>query len=90
MSERIERIERFQPGEYPFSASRKAEEWLREKGWSYGSMQRDQPRGVYRGDAIIAKWRNLSKADRKNLDGEIRYPCRDAVEGRVEIWMRGD
>lgn len=45
--------------------------WCEENGYSHGSMQRDAPIGILRGDWIIAKWRNLSAEERQQLDGTI-------------------
>lgn len=37
---------------------------LKSAGFSVGSMQRSDPRGVMFGDVKIAKWRNLTYAER--------------------------
>jgi len=52
-----------------FIAMRAAERWLSENGYSVGSSQRGSPRGIKRGQWLIAKWRGLSIADRSDLDG---------------------
>jgi len=54
-----------------FAAMRKAEDWLKANGYSWGSMQRDDPIGVMKGDYDISKWRNLSQKERVALDGLI-------------------
>lgn len=54
-----------------FEAFRDAESWLKENGYSWGSMQGDAPIGVMRGDYDIAKWRNLSTREINALDGTI-------------------
>ena len=54
-----------------FAAVNAAEKWLRENGYSVGVMQAHSPRGIIKGDVIIAKWRNLSSKDRAELDGEM-------------------
>jgi hypothetical protein len=54
-----------------FAALDKAQRWCRERGISYGSMQRDEPIGLMVGDFDIAKWRNLSAKDRRELHGTI-------------------
>lgn len=56
-----------------FGAYYSACEWLKENGFSYGSMQRDDPMGIMKGDWCIAKWRNLSASDKKALDGEMLF-----------------
>ena len=57
--------------------------WLNENGYSYGSMCMDMPIGIVKGDAIIAKWRNLTKSDIATLDGRIT--SNDFREGEVTI-----
>jgi len=53
-----------------FEAYADAEEFLKEHGYSVGSMQRHEPIGVAKGDADISKWRNLGR-DVKMLDGVL-------------------
>lgn len=55
-----------------FSATTEAEKWLRERGFSIGSMCMGEPRGLLREQGVwIHKWRNLSSADKELLDGVI-------------------
>ncbi|WP_267122940.1 hypothetical protein [Xanthomonas sacchari] len=54
-----------------FAALRAAEAWCRDRGVSYGSQQRGSPIGLLVGDYAIAKWRNLSTAERAALHGTI-------------------
>lgn len=61
----------FQGDGSDFSALAEAEKWLRDHGFSVGSMQRGDPRGILFGDWDIAKWRNLSDQDKKELDGTM-------------------
>ncbi len=65
-----------------FVAIRAAEQWCRDNGYSYGSMQRDDPIGLMKGDYSIAKWRNLSANEIKQLDGTITG---DKRNGAVKI-----
>ena len=53
-----------------FEAFYAAEKWLRENGYSVGSMERDAPIGIAKGDCYISKWRNLGN-DKTLLDGVI-------------------
>lgn len=62
-----------------------AEKWCRENGYSVGSMQRDDPIGILRGDVCIAKWRHLTKAERDALDGTIEG---DKRNGPVYVHLR--
>lgn len=54
-----------------FSAFYAAEAFCKERGFSVGSMQREAPIGVIRGDYNVQKWRNLRPEDKKALDGFI-------------------
>jgi hypothetical protein len=52
-----------------FSATRKAEEFLMRNGYSFGSMQRNDPRGIMNGDYLISKWRHFTQKERSEFDG---------------------
>jgi hypothetical protein len=54
-----------------FSAYHAAEKWLRENGYSYGSMQAGAPTGIVKGDCAISKWRNIRQSEMHLLDGQI-------------------
>lgn len=56
-----------------FSGWYAAEKWLRENGYSFGSMQRDANIGIKKGDCLISKWRNLSVEDIEFLDGRVEF-----------------
>jgi hypothetical protein len=71
-----------------FAACYAAESWLHESGYSAGSMQRGAPRGIMRGDVLIAKWRNLSPQDRAALDGQMTGDMRNGPV-TVEIFHFG-
>lgn len=58
-----------QPGD--FDATNAAEEFLRLAGFSVGSMQRGDPRGIMFGDCDISKWRNLRETERQSLHGQM-------------------
>jgi hypothetical protein len=58
-------------GTEAFEAIRKAEAWLKERGYSVGTMQGPAPMGIMKGDYDIAKWRNLRPSERYALDGQI-------------------
>lgn len=68
-----------------FLAVYAAEEWCKNNGVSYGSMQQDSPRGLLRGDFAIAKWRNLSSIERADLHGRMTGDMRN---GPVIITMK--
>ena len=54
----------------PHGATYEACAWLKSNGYSYGSSSVDGPTGVLKGEGIyIAKWRNLSAKERKEMDG---------------------
>lgn len=54
-----------------FDASYRAQNYLKKHGFSVGSMCGNMPIGIYYGDAIIAKWRNLSEGDIAMLHGTV-------------------
>lgn len=54
-----------------FEAITKAEYWLKDNGYSRGSMQREAPIGIAKGSVTIWKWRNISREEHKILDGVI-------------------
>ncbi|HEX8610206.1 MAG TPA: hypothetical protein VF800_02875 [Telluria sp.] len=59
-----------------FAASRAAEEWLRERGFSFGPSQADGPQAIWHGDCYVSKWRNLNAKDKREMhavmDGDGR------------------
>jgi hypothetical protein len=60
-----------------FAAMYAAEDWCKQNGYSVGSSQRGSPRGLLRGDWLIAKWRNLTAAERRQLDGQMTGDMRN-------------
>lgn len=54
-----------------FQAWYAASDWLKESGYSFGSMCGSFPIGVMRGDYAIAKWKNLTPRERNQLDGTV-------------------
>jgi hypothetical protein len=54
-----------------FAAYHAAEKWLKENGYSYGSMCSPEPTAIMKGDIHIAKWRNLSAKERAEVHGKI-------------------
>lgn len=73
-------------GKKDFEAFFKACDFLKSRGFSVGSMQRDDPIGIRRGDWDIAKWRNLSEDDMSKLDGTIKGNMR---EGPLTVHITG-
>ena len=68
-----------------FKAMRAAEEWCAQRGISSGQVQRDEPRGLVRGNVRIAKWRNLTNKERASLDGTMTGDMRS---GPVRISLK--
>lgn len=68
-----------------FKAMHAAERWCAENGFSIGRGQRGSPRGLLRGAWDIAKWRNLSRQERGDLDGTVTG---DARSGPVTIRIK--
>lgn len=54
-----------------FEAVRAAEAFLAAAGFSVGIMQAHSPRGILFGDYDISKWRNMSRHEKEELDGEM-------------------
>lgn len=54
-----------------FQAYYEACKWCEENAYSHGSMQMDAPIGILKGNFRIAKWHNLNKVEREQLDGTI-------------------
>ena len=54
-----------------FEAHYAAEAWCKTNGISCGSMERGHPIGLIRGDALIAKWSNMTKAEQEQCDGTM-------------------
>jgi hypothetical protein len=72
------------PASGTFSAIGKAEEYLRDLGYTKGSMSQQEPIGVAHGVDYIAKWYNIPREDKDKLDGVI-IPEPDFREGGVRI-----
>lgn len=79
----------FPPTGEEFGAYYQACTWLREQGYSCGSMQRDSPIGIMRGlDWQIAKWRNLNARERGELDGTIEPVYGNFRDGGARIRLK--
>jgi len=68
-----------------FGASRLAEKWCDDQGISYGSSQADGPQGLLFGDYQIAKWRNLTAKERKQLHGMMDG---DGRTGPITVYIK--
>lgn len=55
-----------------FPSESAAEKALADAGFSLGTNQRDDPRGIMFGDVDISKWRQLSEKDKDALHGVYR------------------
>ena len=54
-----------------FSAYEAAKLSARAQGYSGGSMSYPHPTALIKGDAIVAKWKNLTAKERAGVDGII-------------------
>lgn len=54
-----------------FAATKAAERVLTAAGFSVGRSERGAPRGLLLGDFDIQRWRNLNKAERDALHGQV-------------------
>lgn len=68
-----------------FQALMAAQDWLDQRGYSYGSQQRGAPTAIKKGDHIIGKWRNLDASDRAVMDGTMEGDFRN---GPVTIKLK--
>lgn len=66
-----------------FESLHAAQSWLEKQGFSYGSLCRDMPVGIMKGDWAISKWKNLSSEQRKMLHGKMTSD--DFREGPVTV-----
>ena len=57
---------------HPWHAYDAAVRWCADNGYATGSMQRGAPTGVHREPADIAKWRNLTRREKAQLDGTLK------------------
>ena len=69
--EEVERMTKVFNETGDFAAFYAASSWLRENGYSFGSMQRENPIGIMKGDWYISKWTNMSSDEIRQLDGRI-------------------
>ncbi len=69
-----------------FSALYAAQAWLRENGYSFGSLCVGMPIGILKGTWSIAKWRNLTGKEREQLDGQLTSD--DFREGPVVLRLK--
>jgi hypothetical protein len=73
----------------PFSAINDAKQWLTEKGYSLGTMCRDEPIGITKGlGRRIEKWYHLNEEHKKMLDGVAT--SNDFRNGDVVIHLSED
>jgi len=75
-------MKRIFAGKEIFEASNAAENFLRERGFSFGSTQVGGPQAILFGDRIVSKWRNLNKKERAAVHGVITGDIRN---GPVEV-----
>ncbi len=73
------------PAEDEFEANNKAEQFLRDAGFSVGRMERQEPRGILFGEYDIQKWRNLRSPEREILHGQMTTPTGSPRTGPIEI-----
>ena len=57
------------PSEGTFQAFYKAEAFVKDLGFTVGSMCGPEPIGFAKGYDYVAKWRNLTQGDKSSLDG---------------------
>jgi hypothetical protein len=75
-----------QPGD--FEAFHAAEQWCRDNGISFGSMERGNPIGLMRGNWSISKWSNMTKKEQSECHGTMTAKA-GFRSGPVTITMEG-
>jgi hypothetical protein len=74
-------------GKETFEASNAAEKWCRDNGISYGDTCAMAPQALLFGDYSIAKWRNLTAKERKQVHGVIEGSVRS---GPVTVKIKAE
>jgi hypothetical protein len=69
-----------------FEATRAAEKWLEQNGYSVGeSCAASKKRAIKKGAWLVAKWRNLTAAERGNIEGMMTAAGGDFRRGPVIV-----
>lgn len=70
-----------------FEAINEARNYLKERGYTLGSMERDNPIGFADAERVgyISKWTNMTSAEQKQVDGVIILYKGDFRDGGAEI-----
>ncbi|MEY2703512.1 MAG: hypothetical protein RLY43_2151, partial [Bacteroidota bacterium] len=84
MGKTVQTIVKF-PACGTFGAINKAEEQVQSLGYSKGSMCRDEPIALVKGDCHIAKWYNISQSEYNRIDGLLI--SKDFREGAVTLYI---
>ncbi len=71
-----------------FSANKAATEWLKEKGFSLGTMESDRPRAIVHGHTYVPKWKHLDQDDKDSLDGVAMSD--DFRDGDITVHLKFD
>lgn len=71
-----------------FEACYAAEAWCRENGISFGSMERGFPIGLMRGDYLISKWTNMTRAEQEACHGTMTAEGGRFRNGPIVITMK--
>ncbi len=69
-----------------FEASRAAEQWLRDRNFSFGPSQADGPQAIWHGVCDISKWRNLSILEKAEAHGILE----SSRNGTATITLRSN
>ena len=72
-----------------FEAYNAAVNYCLAQGWSVGSMSAPYPTGVLKQPGVlIAKWKNLTVAERVDLDGTISSLAKSFREGPIDLQIK--
>lgn len=62
--------------------------WLRDNGYSYGFMEKNNPIGIIKGKWMIQKWSRISENQKRILDGTIEFPYGDPRRHSVIVKIK--
>lgn len=74
-----------------FSATTAAEKWLKDRGFSVGSMCCSDPRAIVRtpnGQEWVQKWHNLSVETKRSMAGMVL--TKDSRDGDILVCLTAD
>jgi hypothetical protein len=78
----------FKHNGHEFDAYSQACAYLKQSGYSIGSMQGHHPIGIVKGEALISKWTRMSLEELELLDGAMKPQGSGFKDGDVVVELR--